>query len=84
MYKDFIWSDTDNSDDDIINKIEYKGAPTSANATNGGAESMQATENELFDELDRIQGKTCSVTELDNSDDENTAIQRAIVASLEK
>jgi hypothetical protein len=79
-----IWSDTDNSDDDIINKIEYKGAPTSANATNGGAESMQATENELFDELDRIQGKTCSVTELDNSDDENTAIQRAIVASLEK
>ena len=75
-----VWSDTDDSDDDIISKIEYKGAVVTAVTT----PIVQATEEELFDELDRIQGKTKAVTEPDNSDDDNTAIQRAIVASLEK
>jgi hypothetical protein len=78
-----IWSDTDDSDNDIINKIEYKGAPTSV------TEVVEATEDEIFNELDRIQGRTEAVVvavaeEPDNSDDDNTAIQRAIVASLEK
>ena len=89
-----MWSDSDDSDDsDIISKIEYKptsSAATSASATgNGGAAGgaaaiVQATEEELFDELDRIQGRTKAATTVDNSDDENAAIQRAIVASLEK
>ena len=74
------WSDSDDSDDsDIIGKIEYKGLPVTVTAP-----IVQATEEELFDELDRIQGRTKAVREPDNSDDDNTAIQRAIVASLEK
>lgn len=77
-----MWSDSDDSDDsDIISKIEYKGLPSTAPVT---APIVQATEEELFNELDRIQGRTKAVREPDNSDDENTAIQRAIVASLEK
>jgi hypothetical protein len=76
------WSDSDDSDDsDIIGKIEYKGLPSTVPVT---APIVQATEEELFNELDRIQGKTKAVREPDNSDDDNTAIQRAIVASLEK
>ena len=75
-----VWSDSDDSDDsDIISKIEYKGLPSTVTAP-----IVQATEEELFNELDRIQGKTKAVREPDNSDDDNTAIQRAIVASLEK
>ena len=75
-----VWSDSDDSDDsDIISKIEYKGLPSTVTAP-----IVQATEEELFDELDRIQGRTKAVREPDNSDDDNTAIQRAIVASLEK
>jgi len=74
-----VWeTDSDDSDDsDIISKIEYKGPPSTAPI-------VQATEEELFNELDRIQGRTKAVREPDNSDDDNTAIQRAIVASLEK
>lgn len=74
-----VWeTDSDDSDDsNIISKIEYKGPPSTAPI-------VQATEEELFNELDRIQGRTKAVREPDNSDDDNTAIQRAIVASLEK
>lgn len=95
-----MWSDSDDSDDsDIISKIEYKptssAATSASDAGNGGASGnggaaggaaaiVQATEEELFDELDRIQGRTKAATTVDNSDDENAAIQRAIVASLEK
>jgi len=78
-----VWdTDSDDSDDtDIISKIEYKGGTVAAPTT---APIVQATEEELFNELDRIQGRTKAVREPDNSDDDNTAIQRAIVASLEK
>ena len=71
------WSDSDESDEDIISKIEYK--PSSGGAAAG---IVEATEDELLDELDRIQGRKKD-TDIVYSDDENAAIQRAIVASLE-
>ena len=108
-----LWSDTDDSDEDIISAIEYKRPPSAAtatyaatgatdtgatdtdatntdatntdatntDATNTGATNTGATDTEeIFNELDRIQ-KT--VSDVVYSDDENTAIQLAIVASLE-
>jgi len=73
-----VWSDSDDSDEDIVGKITYK-PPLSTAAT-----TVATTEDEIFNELDRIQGITKAVGEATNSDDDNTAIQRAIVASLEK
>jgi hypothetical protein len=73
-----VWSDSDDSDEDIVGKITYKPSPSDS----GGAATV--TEDEIFNELDRIQGITKAVGEATNSDDDNTAIQRAIVASLEK
>jgi hypothetical protein len=73
-----VWSDSDDSDEDIVGKITYKPPPSTAAAT------VATTEDEIFNELDRIQGITKAVGEATNSDDDNTAIQRAIVASLEK
>ena len=83
-----LWSDTDDSDhEDIVNNIEYTPLlpSVSGGAANGGATSVvEATADELLNELgDRIQGREEAADVVD-SDDENTAIQRAIVASLEK
>jgi len=75
-----VWSDSDDSDEDIVGKITYKPPPSDS----GGAATVATTEDEIFNELDRIQGITKAVGEATNSDDDNTAIQRAIVASLEK
>jgi hypothetical protein len=73
-----VWSDSDDSDEDIVGKITYKPPPSTA------ATTVATTEDEIFNELDRIQGITKAVGEATNSDDDNTAIQRAIVESLEK
>jgi hypothetical protein len=72
-----VWSDSDDSDEDIVGKITYKPPPSTA-------ATVATTEDEIFNELDRIQGITKAATEATNSDDDNTAIQRAIVESLEK
>ena len=73
-----VWYDSDDSDEDIVGKITYKPPPSDS----GGA--VTVTKDEIFNELDRIQGITKAAGEATNSDDDNTAIQRAIVASLEK
>ena len=75
-----VWSDSDDSDEDIVGKITYKPPPSDS----GGAATV--TKDEILDELDRIQDmiRTSATGEQTNSDDDNTAIQRAIVASLEK
>jgi hypothetical protein len=75
-----VWSDSDDSDEDIVGKITYKPPPSDS----GGAATVTITKDEILDELDRIQDMIRTVREPDNSDDDNTAIQRAIVASLEK
>ena len=73
-----VWSDSDDSDEDIVGKITYKPPPS------GGGTAATVTKDEILDELDRIQDMIRTVGEQTNSDDDNTAIQRAIVASLEK
>ena len=73
-----LWSDSD--DEDIVSKIEYKPLPPSVSG--GAASVIESTEEELFNELDKIQGREEAADVVD-SDDDNTAIQRAIVASLE-
>jgi len=73
-----VWSDSDDSDEDIVGKITYKPPPSDS----GGAATV--TKDEILDELDRIQDMIRTVGEQTNSDDDNTAIQRAIVESLEK
>jgi hypothetical protein len=72
-----VWSDSDDSDEDIVGKITYKPPPSDATA-------VTVTKDEILDDLDRIQDMIRTVGEQTNSDDDNTAIQRAIVASLEK
>jgi hypothetical protein len=73
----------DSDDEDIVEKIKYRPPVGGAAATAvGGAAAVEATEDELFNELDRIQGRTKAVDSF-YSDDDNAAIQRAIVASLE-
>ena len=63
-----LWSDTNDSDhEDIVNKIEYTPLPPSVSG--GAAAGVIESTEEAADIVD--------------SDDENTAIQRAIVASLE-
>jgi len=74
-----VWYDSDDSDEDIVGKITYKPPPSDS----GGAATVATTEDEILDELDRIQGMIRTVGEQTNSDDDNTAIQRAIVESLE-
>jgi hypothetical protein len=76
-----VWSDSDDSDEDIVGKITYKPPPSDSG---GAATTVTVTKDEILDELDRIQDMIRTVREPDNSDDDNTAIQRAIVASLEK
>ena len=73
-----VWSDSDDSDEDIVGKITYKPPPSDSSGV------ATVTKDEIFDELDRIQDMIRTVGEQTNSDDDNTAIQRAIVASLEK
>jgi hypothetical protein len=73
-----VWSDSDDSDEDIVGKITYKPPPSDS----GGAATI--TKDEILDELDRIQDMIRTAGEQTNSDDDNTAIQRAIVESLEK
>ena len=73
-----VWYDSDDSDEDIVGKITYKPPPSDS----GGAATV--TKDEILDELDRIQDMIRTVGEQTNSDDDNTAIQRAIVESLEK
>lgn len=74
----------DSDDEDIVEKIKYRPAVGGAAATavEVTATTVEATEDELFNELDRIQGRT-KVVDSFYSDDDNAAIQRAIVASLE-
>ena len=63
-----LWSDTDDSDhEDIVNNIEY--TPLLPSVSGGAAAGVIESTEEAADIVD--------------SDDENTAIQRAIVASLE-
>ena len=76
-----VWSDSDDSDEDIVGKITYKPPPSDSG---GAATVVKPSKDEILDELDRIQDMIRTVREPDNSDDDNTAIQRAIVASLEK
>jgi hypothetical protein len=89
-----LWSDSDeldesdesdkmeeSDDEDIVEKIKYRPAVGGAAAT-AVEVTATATEDELFNELDRIQGRTKAVDSV-YSDDDNAAIQRAIVASLE-
>jgi hypothetical protein len=72
----------DSDDEDIVEKIKYRPAVGGAAATAVEVAAVEATEDELFNELDRIQGRTKAVNSF-YSDDDNAAIQLAIVASLE-